>query len=337
MLRTGSAARIVTMAAGTALTVALAGMLCCMQPSTGCAYGATASITTKAFTGSKAKKSVVKTGKVNAKQLKKALKVGKTRTKKLKSGTTAATMTLKGTAKKSYAINYRAYVTGYGWLGWVSNGKKTGTAVKGKKLKKLQFKIVKKGKKAKAVANSFYIKNANFFKLTKDLSTDLEIASIASAQKGSSADAKFGNCFKWVVNNISYAGTGRAAVAAGKLSASRLKTEGKAAFNSRKGDCYTYTAASYYLGTYLGFTMKAISGFQKSGGSWAPFSWAEKVVDSSYIYDAVSQYSYDPKFTGTVTVGGVQYDFRASGITMAFVKDHPSTYKTPTLSYSASA
>lgn len=180
---------------------------------------------------------------------------------------TAVKMSLTSTMAKKYDIAYRVYVKGYGWLPWVKNGVKTGTSVTTHPVTALQAKLVTKGKSLGATANytnARYV-SAGFFNLTKDLKIDNAIVTVAKAA-GVTSNAKTAAAaekgFMWVVKNVKYDASASSGTITtkGAIAAARLKTEATKAFVNKKGDCYTMSAAVYWLARYAGLTSSAISG-----------------------------------------------------------------------------
>ena len=175
-----------------------------------------------------------------------------------------------GKLAKQYNVYYRAFAKGYGWLGWAKNGAKAGTAELA--LVKCQVKLVKKTAAQPDTARKAFSPKGGFAtKITGDKKTD---KAIKKAAKANSMDLV--KCLTWASSNIQYSGSTRPELTAtSEYSKARLKTEAKAAFVEKMGNCYTYTAAGYCLATHLGYSPKLVVGTYTSAktGKVQVYSW----------------------------------------------------------------
>ncbi len=229
-------------------------------------------------------------------------KSGKVAGKKNKAASSIQIKASGSTAKK-YDVYYRTYVKGYGWMGWAKNGAKAGNSAK-LAITKYQVKLVSKTAKAPNTDRKAY---GNFMtKITGDKKVDAKIIKIGKKAK------TIDKAFKWVVSNVNYQATGRADIAS-TFSASRIKTEAKAAFNKKAGDCYTQSTAVYCLAKYLGYETRPIAGTftykaqDKETGDivdkTAHISWTEVTRDDvKWVYDATNQRNYDKSFELTYKI-----------------------------------
>ena len=180
-------------------------------------------------------------------------------------------VSLSGTAKKKFDVYYRTYTPGYGWLGWAKNGDAAGTKVSGKTISAVQVKLVAKNKTMsgyKATKSVACISASGFYNgLTGDAATDAKVAAVA---KGCEL---LDDAFEAFNKMMSYSDTGRAGLGY-SYPTKRLLTEGKAAFASGKGDCYTYTAGFTYVARYMGYDAAPVAGKLKNKlGVYNPSSW----------------------------------------------------------------
>lgn len=203
------------------------------------------------------------------------------------------TVKLSGAAAESYNVWYRAYAKGYGYLGWAKNGAKAGTA--NLDLQKVQVKLVAKTANQMSTDRRAFSSKSGFAnKVTGNATIDKKIKRIAKSKK-----MNLTKCCIWATNNIQYGATGRSDLSSSKqFTKKRLLTEAKSAFNSKVGNCYTYTAAGYYFAKYLGYSTKAVAGTYTSMTSHnvQTFSWTTvKIGGSDVIYDVTRFSSWDNK------------------------------------------
>lgn len=202
---------------------------------------------------------------------------------------------LSGALAKKYDVYYRANLKGHGWTDWAENGAKAGDAYK-LNITKYQVKLVKKGAKAPGGTYAPFVS-----KVTGNASVDQEVARAVSKGKVATLEG----AIKYVVGSMSYNGdTGRGSITS--YTRSRIVAEAKDAFGKKAGNCYTYAVADYCLARYLGYSARPIGGkiqytSTKDGSlKTASMSWVEvKIGKTTWVYDAMSQYSYDRTFSNT--------------------------------------
>ena len=201
----------------------------------------------------------------------------------------ALKVSLGGDLAADYNVYYRAYVKGYGWLGWAANGAKAGTA--NMNMTKCEVMLVKKtAEQPETDRYAFSAKNGFVNKITGVDKVDKAIKKIAKSN-GMNLD----KCMSWAYSAIKYnSDTGRPTISTtSKFKTARIKAEAKAAFASGKktGDCYTYTTAAYCLAKYLGYDAKVVAGTYTStqSGRVQPYSWAKIKLSGAYsIYDVTN-------------------------------------------------
>ena len=215
-------------------------------------------------------------------------------------------VSLSGAAKKKCDVYYRTYTPGYGWLGWAKNGQNAGAKVEGKVISAVQVKLVKKNSKfaaynkTKSVA---CISNSGFYNgLTGDAATDAQVAQLAQ-------DKTLEQAFKAFIGTMDYSGTGRTELGY-SFPASRLLTEGKQAFSSYKGDCYTYTAGFTYVARFLGYQTTPVAGKLKNKlGVYNSNSWClVKNGERDEIWNAQLQDTVDADGTGLAKQNKLAFD-----------------------------
>ncbi|MDD6651542.1 MAG: hypothetical protein PUE49_05010 [Eggerthellales bacterium] len=198
----------------------------------------------------------------------------------------AMTVKLSKSLGKKYDVYYRVYVKGYGWLSWAKNGAKAGTSDKGKYVTAYQVKLVKK--KGKAPSGTYtggtYV-NSAFFGLTGNLKADSIIATTAGSKS-------LNSCLSWVASNVVDSNGN----VSNLKSTSNLKKAAIRAFNDKKGDCYNFTAAMYYLAKYKGYKVKAIDGQRGTCLTSAKYS----LVDGYLVDSAGTAYNEDAYADGAV-------------------------------------
>lgn len=119
-------------------------------------------------------------------------------------------MSLTGGIKSCFRVWYRAYVTNYGWLAWVRNGKSAGTEVAGTKIEALQVTVLPKWQKpsGKSPWSVGYMTN----ELASSRGQALADANAAQRRLVQSAyatpSAPAGYCAMWVEDVYANAGFG---------------------------------------------------------------------------------------------------------------------------------